>query len=299
MSVSAPSVRSAYWKTIRRWGYRKLPLALTRYLAVELAPKNIVVNASLVDTDRTDHADATPGRRGCRRRIAKGCIVLVRLHPRTRRREMPTDAIGRIPGWHHDAPCSREQPRRAPAQRGDADVLVDQIAGGGDAPLALRHLGFAAIAPLRADQRDAGAQPGIVMHMHVVRHAEAADQIKHRWMVADQMVQFDDARAIARKQARQGRQFVRNDVAQVGKAIRGAVADRDTARAIGCTRRPQHDGTVLEAGATDGTDREHAVQPSRAATPHVAAWSTRCATDGRSGGPCRWSTTCDASSADA
>ena len=121
------------------------------------------------------------------------------------------------------------------------------------------------------------------MHMHVVRHAEAADQIKHRWMVADQMVQFDDARAIARKQARQGRQFVRNDVAQVGKAIRGAVADRDTARAIGCTRRPQHDGAIpagavpfnrggdlaLHTAACGMGDQDHrlAAAPPRAAPP--------------------------------
>ena len=171
-------------------------------------------------------------RRGRGRRIAERRIVLVRLHHRTRRGEMAADARGGVLGRHHHPPRAREQLRGAPAQRRDGDVLVDQVAGIGDAGLALRDRGLAAIALRRANQRDAAAQPGIVMHMHVVWHAETAEQFEHRRMMTDQVVQFDGARALAREQAQQVRQFVRHGVAQVGEGIRGAVADRDAACAI-------------------------------------------------------------------
>ena len=67
---------------------------------------------------------------------------------------MAADTRGGILGWHHHAPRAREQPRGAPAQRGDGDVLLDQVAGIGDARLALRDRGLAAVALRRANQRD-------------------------------------------------------------------------------------------------------------------------------------------------
>ena len=59
---------------------------------------------------------------------------------------MAADTRGGILGWHHHTPRAREQLRGAPAQRGDGDVLLDQVAGIGDARLALRDRGFAAVA---------------------------------------------------------------------------------------------------------------------------------------------------------
>ena len=85
------------------------------------------------------------------------------------------------------------------------------------------------------------------MHMYVVRHVETAEQIDHRRMMTDKVVQFDDARALTPEQAQQLRQFVRHDVAQVGEGIRGAVADRDASCAIRRAGRSQYDGAVAVA----------------------------------------------------
>ena len=170
----------------------------------------------IAPTTQTRHG-LTAEVRTAGRQIAR--IVLVRRHRRARAGEMSANAGGGVLGRRDDASRAGEQPRGPPAQRRDRDVLVDQVAGIGDARLAARDVGFAAIAVLRADQSDAAAQPGVVMHMHVVRHAEAGDQVEDRRMVADHMVQLD-LRAAARAPA--GAAVSANSsgiaIAQVGKS---------------------------------------------------------------------------------
>jgi hypothetical protein len=99
--------------------------------------------------------------------------------------------------WHDHPPGADKDSGGAPAQRGHRNVLPDQIAGGGHAGLATRDLGFAAIMPLRPDKRDPTAQPGIIMHMDVIGHAETRDEVEDGCIVAKQMMHFNGGGAFA------------------------------------------------------------------------------------------------------
>ncbi len=82
------------------------------------------------------------------------------------------------------------------------------------------------------------------MHMHVVRNAKSADQIKHPRVVTEQMVQFDGMGPLTPEQAQQVRQFCRQDITQVRKRASGAVADLYTSCATWRMRRPEHNHSI-------------------------------------------------------
>ena len=130
---------------------------------------------TLVDADRADDADAA---RGVVAAAAAG-----RRAPHRPRAAAPSDATaGKCRRMRAAVSSDGTITRRAPAnsladrRRSAATVMSSSIR----LPASATHASqcatvrFAAIALRRADQRDAAAQPGIVVHMHVVRHAEAA-----------------------------------------------------------------------------------------------------------------------------
>ena len=110
-------------------------------------------------------------------------------------------------------------------------------------------VGLAAVALRRADQCDAAAQPGVVMHMQVVRHAETGKQLAARpgGGRPDGAARWrPDARAASRR--RSCRQLARHREAQIG--ISFAVPSPTVTHRVpsGARGGTQHDGAV-PAGA--------------------------------------------------
>ena len=153
----------------------------------------------------------------------------MRLYRRTHGREMPTDASGGVFGWSDHAARAGHQPRRPPAQRRDRDVLVDQVAGIGDARFALRDVRLATIALRRRRPARRG---------RIARHSRAHAGSYGTPKARDQpRAPRDDDRpdgaarsrvaARARAGAAAAPQFARHGETQVGIIVRGAVADSD------------------------------------------------------------------------
>ena len=138
-----------------------------------------------------------------RRRLGQRGIVLPRLDGGAQAGEVAAQPAGAVRrGCHHPPrpPSSAaERATRSPT----AIVLLQMAARIRDALRADGQLRLAAIPPLPPDQRDPRTEPVIVVHMHIERHAEPRRQPRHRWVVAEQVVQFDRLRPVGAEQRRQ------------------------------------------------------------------------------------------------
>ena len=101
------------------------------------------------------------------------------------------------------------------------------------------HGRFAAITAVRADQGDLGTEPGIVVDVHLVGHAEAGDQVVDRRRVVQRVVDLHHAGRFGAQQAQQRRHLPAAAHNEIGKAGRRAI-DRHIVVAAGPALRPQH-----------------------------------------------------------
>ena len=163
---------------------------------------------ALVDADRPHDAHAALHSNSCgQTRSGDRRIILVRRHRRTSCRKVPAYASSSVLGRHDHLSRAGQQPCGPCTQVRDGDVFVDQAARIGNACLAAHHVRFAAVAVFRPDKGDAAAQPGVIVHMQIVRHTKPGDEVQDRLMVPDHMMEFDLMRALARQQTERCRQL--------------------------------------------------------------------------------------------
>ena len=176
---------------------------------------------ALVQADRAQHAHRGSARRG---RIGGGGIgrgvVLMRHHDGAK----PGKCRRMRAAASSDGATTRSrvgQEAGGPlAQRRGADSLLVQRTMVGDTGLAARQRRFAAIASLAADQRNARAEPGVVMHVHAVRHAQPRQSARgsaggwpSRWCTSIRC-----GRSACSRSAQSGH-FLRQPIAQIGKVV--------------------------------------------------------------------------------
>lgn len=93
---------------------------------------------------------------------------------------MPSHSHAGIVRQCHDGAGTGEKRGGAASQGCNGDVLIQEVPPIGDAGFAVRQVGFAAMPVMGADQCYAGAEPCVVMDMHVVWDTKASDQIMYR-----------------------------------------------------------------------------------------------------------------------
>ena len=174
---------------------------------------------------------------------------------------------GSVRGRCQHAPRAGEKPRRAFAQTSHGNPIAEQAAGVGHAGLAAWQVGFAAITLVGAHQGDARAEPGIIVHVHVVRQPKALDQRQYGGVVADQMVYLCRGRPVGLEQPQQVRQLVRQGIAQIGIAALVPVADDHRRPAVRTAAGTQHDGAAAGGAVGFGRHGDHAF--------HAAAFLVR------------------------